>query len=274
MRTCDICHTKIPFGSDVCPNCGYRMPKERSMIHAEHPQPTSKLSGPTLQQHFEQAMQYGRSKKKATPSLAKWIIGISLVAILVLGVAVPIITGLIIDDEHTSTMQETSEVYDSMDDLVAAYPEMSMQVSKLESTINDYNRDLHLINLNYETYEAEDDKWSYFYVNMTTDYDRSPTVNLTISQYKDLPTNYSVMIMYDKEVTDFESVDYSAFEYFLSSDIPYASLFQDIYNQDVDEYDYFSSRQYNDIEFSLMCDAGEPTHLYASFDVVGDYLEY
>lgn len=273
MRTCDICHTKIPLGSDVCPNCGYRMPKSHSQVRAEHPRPSSKLRGPTLQQQFEQSLRYARQKKPAMPRhFIRWVVGLCAVVFAVFGLAVPMAVGLLTDHQPTSSETATEE-YESKESLLDAYPEMTTQLNTIQTNLDSISNGLNLSELDYEDYEVEDGELIYFNVGLSTSYYKQPTVYFSISQFEDSQTMYSIMIMYEEEITDFTKVDYTAFDYFLSPDMSYAELFENLHAQAQANDDFYSGMDYGNTHFSLMCGADEPTHFYATFSTKENYLK-
>ncbi len=271
MRTCDICHTKLAPGVDVCPNCGYRMPKERVMTRAEHPQPSSRLEGPTLQQHFEQALRYARPKPKAKPQLFKLIIGIFVAALVILGIAVPLFVGL--TTEKTTTADTSLEIYETAESLLESYPEMQDQITSIQQRAQRIGQDLNLTVVHFEEYEVEEDQLSDFFISLGTAYELTPVVHVTMSQYAFGQPNYTVMMLFDGPITDYEAIDYTPFLYFVDeSDMPFAMLFSEMEAELATDHLSYLDRTYHDVDLTIMRDNNGITSLHISVDTSEDYL--
>lgn len=167
MRKCDICQTPIPLGQDHCPNCGYRMPKERGASQSQretkkkiymaqfqpHPNPSNRIKMP---RQIDWA-----NKKRMPKGIRKWII--LMISIFLVPTFTSLMIGLVRSvSDFVTENNEMEEIdfpaFESFDNLVAlekAHPEIAKEISTVQEQAKKKLPNLDNCYM-YESYHLED----------------------------------------------------------------------------------------------------------------------
>lgn len=176
MRKCDICQTTIPLGQDRCPNCGYRMPKERRTNQSQSQREAKKKiymaqfqPHPNPSNRAKNTKRMDWSSKKMPPKgLRKWIIPI--VSVFLLPAFTSLILGLVhsVSDfvvENNETEEAAFPAFESFDNLTAlekAHPEIAKEISTVQKQAKEKLPNLDNCYM-YESYHLEDQTLSDAY---------------------------------------------------------------------------------------------------------------
>lgn len=157
MRTCDICSTPIPFGTDRCPNCGYRYKPERKLndhVRAQkkaeymsqfqpHPSPLdevkntfTKMAGVDWSGKIKSVSSLktkptvaSRNKNKKTIKSIVLAIVISSLIVTLIPIGIGVFIGISnVFDGYVDSDDYSYEWYESFDTLEMKYPEISKEV--------------------------------------------------------------------------------------------------------------------------------------------------
>lgn len=222
MRTCDICSTPIPLGTDRCPNCGYRYRPEKSLNRVSkkesymsqfqpHPSPLDELKKgeipdfskvySTIKDTFnKQATRTVRpTRRKGNPFLIIPILILFMIAsTFIFGVSYSFSQIFDSFDFMTEDIFEYHQHFDYYEDLpeTCSY-EIKPYYDRMVQLVDDYDIYDYGMMQSYDVYDGDDVS---VWMQCSIEYE-DVMVNIDYSTYEfDEPwtENYSVYYYYDE----------------------------------------------------------------------------
>ncbi len=270
---CDVCDTKIPPGSDTCPNCGYRIRKSHVSSTAVNQTKTStEYPEPEVFQNRRKRVRRNRTQYRTNQNVSSYIKRI-LVVIVIAGVIaniVPLIIGVV---DHLSFSEEVSTISgesfeeginDGYDDGTMDYALTYEQ--DIESFLKD-NLQLEEVDVN-ENYYIYEDEGVQAYTNISGHDDRM-NVTVALTFYGQTLERQNITISWNN--------DGSIQEFPLSLDDNKLNMMNDKFNTQIQDtiskYAPLMETDEDDKTRHVVSDYTDNSSLYLSETVEGDRQE-
>ena len=280
MRTCDICSTPIPFGTDRCPNCGYRYRPERGLNRVNekqtymsqfqpHPSPLDDLKKVTKIDFSKKKSSKGISAKKVIAPIISIIVSMGIVSSL-MGAFIMLVDTVDFDSINLGIFQQPVAEYYSYPDLpIEAASEVEPYYTKMETLVDWYDPYYWGITESYYVYKGElDAAW----MQAELEYDGVMVYAEFSKDTKDDPFReiYTSYCYYD---TDDAKVVHDNALVALSeiTEVSYEEMkdcAHDFFNQLGNQYRYYVNYEIGDAEFELRYDHDNIDYIVR---MVGEY---
>lgn len=198
---CDVCDTKIPPGSDTCPNCGYRMRKSHvSSTSVHQTKTTTEYPEPEV---FQKRQWKVRKPQYRTAQNISSYFKKMLIVIVIIGVIVnfaPLIVGVV--NEFTSSEEISTISGESFEEGIDnGYDDGTMDYAlTYEQDIESFLEDtlqLEEVDVN-ESYSIYDDEGVQAYANISG-YDDIMNVTVALTFYEQTLERQSITISWNNE---------------------------------------------------------------------------